>query len=353
MNVYKFIKWLLIFALAVISVIYLGRLLMMLLSAYILYSMLHPLKIYFQTKLKIKPHTLSSLSALLFPALLISMLVIYIFPVIITQLHSLSYLSYKDVFENILNQFPFFEKIIDHLGGKKYVIKNIEDTMTHIINLNIIAQWSSILFSNFSQIILNLLITFFITFHLLKDEFFLSNLLDKLSDDHYEKDIEQITQHIKIVLGKYFRGLLIDVCIVMTANSIVLSILNVPNAILIGILSGVLNIIPYVGPLITLFIGLFLGVSSNILDGHYELISGTVIKILITITAVNILDGIILQPYIFSNVLKAHPLEIFLVIIGAGMLGGVVWMMMIIPIYVISKVAIKEIYTYWKSKYNV
>jgi predicted PurR-regulated permease PerM len=135
----------------------------------------------------------------------------------------------------------------------------------------------------------------------------------------------------------------------MIINSTVLSILSVKNSILIGILSGILNIIPYVGPLITLLIGLFLGVSGNIIDGHYELIGGTVVKIIFTLVTINILDGTVFQPYIFSNVLKAHPLEIFLVIISAGMLGGIVWMMLAIPVYVIIKVVFKEVMVYWKN----
>jgi predicted PurR-regulated permease PerM len=107
-----------------------------------------------------------------------------------------------------------------------------------------------------------------------------------------------------------------------------------------------------VGPLITLLIGLFLGVSANILEGHYEYIGSTVLKIVITLLTVNVLDGVIIQPYIFSNVLKAHPLEIFLVIISAGMIGGVIWMMFIIPIYVIIKVVAKEFYTYLQKNKN-
>lgn len=352
MNVMKLLKWLVLLLVGIMLVVYLGNLLLILMSAYILYTMLHPVKKYLQDKLKLKSHTLSSLLAILFPALVLSLVVLYIFPVIITQINSLSYLSYEEVFDNILHQFYWMENIVEHLGGKKYVLKSIEDTMIHIINIQKIAEWSSILLNNFSHIFLNLLITFFITFHLLKDENLLNHFFDIIVNDNFEKDVNEILMHIKIILGKYFRGLLIDVLIIMTINSLVLSILGVRNAFLIGILSGVLNIIPYVGPLITLLIGLFLGVSSNILEGHYELIGSTALKIFFTLFLVNLLDGTIIQPYIFSNVLKAHPLEIFLVIVSAGMLGGILWMMLIIPIYVILKVVVTEVYTYFKKSNN-
>lgn len=350
MEVFKLLRIIFTVVVFALLVIYLGDLLMLLVSAYILYSMLYPVKIKIQTKIKIKHSALSSLLALLFPSLILSLIILYIFPVIITQMNSLTSLSYKDVFGNIIQQFPFLERVIGHLGGKKYVLKSIEDTMTQVVNINRITQWSAILLNNFSHIVLNLLITFFITFHLLKDDDIPVHFVQKLIPDQYEKDVKEISNHIKEVLGKYFRGLLIDVFIIMTVNSTILSILGIKNAVLIGILSGILNIIPYVGPLITLFIGLFFGVSNNILEGQYELIISTVIKITITLVSVNIIDGTVIQPYIFSNVLKAHPLEIFLVIISAGMMGGIVWMMLIIPIYVIVRIVIKEIYIYRESK---
>ncbi|HPQ08114.1 MAG TPA: AI-2E family transporter [Bacteroidia bacterium] len=352
MNTYKLLKWLLVLGLLILLVLYLGNLLMLLLISFILYSILLPLKENLQTKLKVKSNTLSSVIALFFPSLVFLIILMYVFPVIITQLNSLTYLNYKDVFMNITIQFPFLDNLIEHLGGKKYILKSLEDTMLQIINFNLIAEWSSILLNNFSKILMHLLIVFFITFHLLKDDSLIVNILNAFVDDNIEKDMGEIVMHIKSILGRYFRGVLIDSSIVIFVNSVTLSLLGVKNGVLIGILSGILNIIPYVGPLITLLIGLFLGVSANILEGHYEYIGSTVLKIVITLLTVNVLDGVIIQPYIFSNVLKAHPLEIFLVIISAGMIGGVIWMMFIIPIYVIIKVVAKEFYTYLQKNKN-
>jgi predicted PurR-regulated permease PerM len=349
MSVIKIIKWLIVLILGWILIKYLGQLVFLLIGSYILFSMLLPLKKKIQSILKIKQDTLPSLIALFLPTFVLLLVLIYVFPVVITQLNSLTYLSYEDVFDNILKQFPFIESLVMKLGGKKYVLLSIQDTLYQVVNINKIAEWSSILLNNFSHILINALIIIFICFHLLKDEEFLNNTLSSVIVEKYHQDIRSISQHVKDTLGKYFRGLLIDVLLVMIINSTVLSILSVKNSILIGILSGILNIIPYVGPLITLLIGLFLGVSGNIIDGHYELIGGTVVKIIFTLVTINILDGTVFQPYIFSNVLKAHPLEIFLVIISAGMLGGIVWMMLAIPVYVIIKVVFKEVMVYWKN----
>ena len=314
--------------------------------------MLLPLKKSIQKIFKVQKHALPSVVTLFFPFIIMVLILIYVFPVLLTQIQSLSYLSYEDVFDNILRQFPFIENMVSHIGGKKYVLQSIQDALYRVVNIHKITEWSSFLLTNFSQILMNILIVFFVTFHLLKDEQILNKILNTLVSDNYYQNIDKMSQHIKDILGQYFRGLLLDVFIVMILNAGILSLLNVKNSLLIGIVSGILNVIPYVGPLITLFIGLFMGVSGVIIEGHYEWISSIVLKIILTLVSVNILDGTILQPYIFSNVLKAHPLEIFLVIITAGMLGGMVSMMLAIPLYVIFKVVFTELLSIVKNEPN-
>ena len=58
--------------------------------------------------------------------------------------------------------------------------------------------------------------------------------------------------------------------------------------------------------------------------------------------AVQIIDNILFQPLIYSNSVKAHPLEIFLVIMAAGSFAGIVGMILAIPVYTILRVVAKE-----------
>ena len=53
-------------------------------------------------------------------------------------------------------------------------------------------------------------------------------------------------------------------------------------------------------------------------------------------------DNFASQPIIFSNSVKSHPLEIFLIIIIAGLLFGVVGMIVAVPGYTAIKVILKE-----------
>ncbi|MBL0237029.1 MAG: AI-2E family transporter [Saprospiraceae bacterium] len=54
--------------------------------------------------------------------------------------------------------------------------------------------------------------------------------------------------------------------------------------------------------------------------------------------AVKLLDDFIIQPYIFSKRVQAHPLEIFIVIMVGARLDGIIGMVLAIPFYTIFRV---------------
>ena len=86
---------------------------------------------------------------------------------------------------------------------------------------------------------------------------------------------------------------------------------------------------------------LFLTMSSNLgLDFHTEILPTTIWVMLGYIFA-QLIDNFFSQPFIFSNSVKSHPLEIFLIIVMSGILFGVTGMIVAIPTYTAIKVILK------------
>ena len=135
------------------------------------------------------------------------------------------------------------------------------------------------------------------------------------------------------------------VCITVTS---LMWIFGVKNALVIGCLAGVMNVIPYIGSMVTMFFAIILGVSGCIEINQYEQISGTIIKIVLILFCTNLVDGMLIQPAIYSNSVKAHPLEIFLVILMAGAIGGVLGMVVAIPCYTLLRIIAKEFLDHFK-----
>ena len=115
-------------------------------------------------------------------------------------------------------------------------------------------------------------------------------------------------------------------------------------SLVIGLMAAVLNIIPYVGPWIGAVLGIFLGVASHLhLDLGTQLLPMIGYMTLVFIIT-QVTDNTIFQPLIFGTSVYAHPIEIFIVIMMAGSLAGIVGMILAIPTYTVIRVFAKEFF---------
>jgi predicted PurR-regulated permease PerM len=144
------------------------------------------------------------------------------------------------------------------------------------------------------------------------------------------------------LLSRYFIGLLLQVTVVMSLEFFGLMLFGIPNALLIAFIGGLLNVIPYLGPIIGTLLGVVLAVVSTLATGVYTGIEWVALEVIAVFVAVNIIDNVVNQPLIVSKSVKAHPVEIFVVILAAGYLGGIGGMIIAIPTYTVIRVILKE-----------
>jgi len=71
-------------------------------------------------------------------------------------------------------------------------------------------------------------------------------------------------------------------------------------------------------------------------------------KMVLIFAIVQVLDNNIFQTVIFSNSVKAHPIEIFLVIVLAGSLAGVVGMIFAVPIYTVLRIVGRHFFSQFR-----
>jgi predicted PurR-regulated permease PerM len=189
----------------------------------------------------------------------------------------------------------------------------------------------------------------FISFFFMKEENLFIEGVVILFPAQYESGIRHAWNNATKLLMRYFIGVFFDMICVMTVLTIGLKFivgLDFSTAILLGFISGILNVIPYVGPLIAAAISIVvvianIGVGIFSTEGGYAWIF---LKPLIVFIVMKILDDTVFQPYIFANSIKAHPLEIFLLILIAGSFAGIVGMLIAIPTYTILRVFAKEFF---------
>ncbi len=297
----------------------------------------HPIIRFFKRRL-IFPNTLAVIvTMLLFLSILAGLISMFI-PLIMKQGENLSLLNIDQLqgnVENLLNQINdyFLSHNIDILNELKNA--DLFKNMTAIPNLlnSVIGTVGSLSIGLFSVI--------FITFFFMKDTHLVENSVYVMVNDKSESKLRKSIATIKSLLSRYFIGLLAQITILFVIYTIILLLFGIENAIVISFLCALLNLIPYVGPLIGGFIMMFLTMSSNLgLDFQTEILP-TTIYVMIGYLIAQLVDNFVSQPLIFSNSVKSHPLEIFLVIMIGGVLFGVTGMIVAVPTYTAIKVILK------------
>ncbi|WP_298368616.1 AI-2E family transporter [uncultured Lutibacter sp.] len=296
-----------------------------------------PIIRFLKRKLKF-PNTLAVITTLIFFIGILSGLISMFIPLIIKQGENLSLLNIDQLqtnIEHLINQTNnyFLAHNIDILNELKNV--DLFKNLTAIPNLlnSVIGTVGNLSIGLFSVL--------FITFFLMKDTHIMENSIYVLVTDKSENKLRKSLSTINNLLSRYFIGLVFQITILFIIYMITLLIFGIENAIVIAFLCALLNLIPYIGPLIGGVIMLFLTMSSNLGQDFQSEILPTSIYVMIGYVIAQLIDNFLSQPLIFSNSVKSHPLEIFLVIMISGVLFGVTGMIVAIPTYTAIKVILK------------
>ncbi len=187
----------------------------------------------------------------------------------------------------------------------------------------------------------------FITFFFLRDNTLFYKSLLTLTPEKYEQPVKEVIQDTRRLLTSYFVGIAIQVFLVglcITVGSILIG-LNFQLAITIGFAAGLFIIVPYVGPIMSAAFGVMLAITDNLGADFYGETLPVIFRLLGVYVVTKILDDFVFQPYIFSKRVKAHPLELFIVILIAGNIAGVLGMILAIPGYTFIRIIAKQFFS--------
>ena len=304
--------------------------------------LIYPFVLFLRRKLKFR-NSLAVVTTLVLIILLIWGIILLFVPLIISQGENLSLLDIKSLENNynrLLDDITLY--LSSHNIDLQKIIKN--SNLTSFSNFEFIPNLLNKIVSTIGNIGMGFASVLFISFFLLKERSaFTTAFKNVLPIDQKERVLNSILK-INEMLSKYFLGLLLQLFIILVLYFIVFLIFGVENALIIALLSAVFNIVPYVGPIIATFVAGILIMINSIGTGA-DFASETLpttIYVLIGMLVVQLIDNNISSPLIFSKSTNSHPLEIFLVILIAGILFGVTGMIIAVPFYTSLKVIGKE-----------
>ncbi len=257
---------------------------------------------------------------------------------------------------------PKFNNELEEEDNKKpeAFLDKVRNNVFSLLNPARIPELFGSVFGFMSNIFITLLSVYFIAFFFLKERGLFESILRSIVSTKYEDQAIHALDESSVMLVRYFVGVALQITIITIFVATALTLFGIKNALLIGFFAALINVIPYLGPIIGAVFGVIITISSSLEQG--DQISGvvnsatesaaalaanpsfyadTLPQILIVIGVfgvMQLLDNFFIQPNIFSKSVKAHPLEIFVVVLAGAQIGGITGMVLAIPAYTVLRV---------------
>jgi predicted PurR-regulated permease PerM len=276
-------------------------------------------------------------------------------PLITTQINYFSTIESEKIVQLVAGPINKVESLFRAINKDISQDLSIQDyivtKVAGILNIQMIQNFIGSLIGIMGNVIIGVFSITFITFFFLKDQrlFFESILM--WVPDKYTANVQRALFSIKTLLTRYFIGIVIQSTCIMILITIGMTIagINFQQALVMGLILGVLNVIPYAGPWIGLFIAIIMGVASHITQDFNTVVIPLVTYMIIVEVITHLIDNVVFQPVIFSNSVRAHPLEIFIVVLASGFAAGIPGMILGIPAYTVLRVFAREFFYNFKA----
>lgn len=276
-------------------------------------------------------------------------------PLIATQVNYLSTIDSEKIVQLIQGPIDWLENILKSLNKNLTNDLSLNDyfnrKVSDVLTITMIQNFMGSMLGTLGNMIVAIFSISFITFFFLKDQHLFFESILMWVPDKYTDNFARALYSIKKLLTRYFIGVLIQCTCIMILVDIGMTIVGIEfkQALVMGLILGVLNVIPYVGPWLGLFIALIMGVASHINLDFSTVVIPLILYMILVEAIVHLIDNILFQPIIFSNSVRAHPLEIFIVILAAGFAAGVPGMILGIPTYTVVRVFAREFFNNFKA----
>lgn len=212
---------------------------------------------------------------------------------------------------------------IDRAGDTLFQEERITATVGSLVTL-------------FTDLFYAVLVIPFVTFFFMKDGTKIRHAMFRMVPNRYFEITLSITDKVETILGRYFRGLLLQCAAVAVVASILLSLAGLRYGVAVGVFTGLANTIPYFGPTLGFIAGTLVGIAQT---GDFSIVPGVLVAMALT----QITDNVFFQPYIFSRVARTHPLVILFVVLVGAQLAGILGMLVAIPLATVIRVAVQQI----------
>mgnify|MGYP002300567781 CR=1 FL=1 len=297
------------------------------------------------------PRWLAALATLVVIWVVLATLCSLFVPLVFNKINQFAHVDFAAVVGSIGEPIARMQHDLQALFSLPESTFSLSDELTAALRQIIDINSLNTIFSSVINLVLSSVIAVFsvsfITFFFLKEEGLFYAMVTSVFPEHYHDNITRALDSVTVLLARYFTGILSESLLLTIAVTLVMMAfgMKAADAGFIGLIMGVMNVVPYAGPLIGGVVSVFVGIVSPI-EGMS--VGHTAFVIAGSLLILKGMDDFILQPTLYSERVKAHPLEIFIVILIAGSLAGIVGMLLAIPSYTVLRVFAKEFFSQFR-----
>jgi predicted PurR-regulated permease PerM len=187
------------------------------------------------------------------------------------------------------------------------------------------------------ELLLGVILVFLsLAYMLIDGATFFGYLLRFVPPEHRTR-VQHLSEQIHGVLGRYLRGQLILIVLMSTVTFLILEwAFRLPYALWIGILTGILEIIPLIGPITAGTIACTVGFAQG---GATEAAA-----LAITYFVLRQVEDQLVMPIVVGRAVHVHPLVTIFAVLTGEKIGGVLGMILAVPIAAAIKVVLDYAY---------
>lgn len=315
-------------------------------------------------KIHVKDHRVPDWLASILTILIIFALLIALFttiiPVVANVIRDISMANVENITQAASIPLRAFNRMLSdtftNLGPNFRIEEVIVSQLKGIFDMSLVSSMVGSVTSFVAKLGITVFSMAFISFFFIRNPKLVESILLALVPDKYEDKVVESLGEIGNLISRYFIGLMIQIFEVSLINFLglwLIARMGFRYSVGIAFIAGLLNIIPYLGPFLGGAIGVVLSlVIKYICATSFGLSVGFLpfVVILIAIFSVTqLIDNYIFQPLIFASNLNVHPLEIFIVMLMAGQVGGMMGMLCAIPAYMVVRVIAKQFFNNIKA----
>jgi predicted PurR-regulated permease PerM len=159
----------------------------------------------------------------------------------------------------------------------------------------------------------------------------------------YQPEIESLLYRLNNTWYSYFKGQILLMIVVGAMVWLGATILGLPGALALGILSGILEMLPNLGPILAVIPAVILALTQG--SSHFMMSNWIFTLIVIAFyIAVQQIENVFIVPKVMSKAVKLHPLVLILGIFVGAMSYGIMGAILAAPVIASLKEIIRYLY---------